>query len=62
MLRYDSCYPASEGDSALLREAVEGGDVLTVVEIELQTDRPDVSPSDRWRSHCWAVIQEEVCR
>lgn len=63
MLRYDSCFPADERDSNLLRTACTDYGVMTVIEITLATHRPDVSPSnDRWKSYGWEVTQEELCK
>lgn len=53
MLRYDSCWPASEYDSADLQR-VRDADRISIV---LATNSHSAPSVDRWRSYGWSVFQ-----
>jgi len=58
MLRYDSCYPASESESCKLSESVEnGGLAVRRVELACRNDRERWTPmAARWESFGWTVL------
>lgn len=62
MLRYDSCYPASERDSNVIEATTY--DDKGPFEVELKSHSESViynGPTDaRWRSFCWQVVPGSV--
>lgn len=56
MLRYDSCYPASEVDSAMMMH----GEGLRQITLMCHRERGlKIATRDRWLSFTWRVIEEK---
>lgn len=53
MLRYDSCYPNAESDSAKIHTTFHKAGEL--VEVELATRSTHAPSIGRWESFCWRV-------
>jgi hypothetical protein len=58
MLRYDRCFPASEGESYKIFSTIKReNDGPVLVELVAVSVRPDWAPTDmRWASFSWRVI------
>lgn len=58
MLRYDSCYPATESDAAALEHRrTERRKVTLLANVPNLTDVPS---SGRWRSFMWTVVKDSL--
>jgi hypothetical protein len=56
MLRYDACYPATEGDSHIITATMHRGGV-TANTVTLKTADPKRPPTvERWRSFGWTLV------
>lgn len=58
MLRYDHCWPKSEGDSNKILATFDDP-TLPPQLVELYTDNPRFPKGDRWRSYGWEVFSVE---
>jgi hypothetical protein len=55
MLRYDQCWPATEGDAHNLAHLDELGAAANRCALMMETDMPRGPTPERWRSLGWQV-------
>lgn len=60
MLRYDSCWPATENDAATMERAMRPRTRSTAYEVALSTASPNAPSVPRWESFGWEVVTHKA--